>query len=84
MKFTTCVVSITYWKSRSLEKSLLISDGLYINMKKCIDLHYYVVVNITTIHFHYKVVKVVTFTSTVVTFTIQFLQCSLYLFNIDA
>ena len=25
---------------------------------KCIDLHYYVVVNITTIHFHYQVVTI--------------------------
>ena len=25
---------------------------------KCIDLHYYVVVNITTIHFHYHVVTI--------------------------
>ena len=49
---------------------------------KCIDLHYYVVVNITTIHFHYQVVTI--FGSnvhfTVVTFTIQFLQCSNVLF----
>ena len=26
---------------------------------KCIDLHYYVVVNITTIHFHYQVLMII-------------------------
>ena len=41
--------------------SVMVTTSIMIIKKgkiKCIDLHYYVLVNITTIHFHYQVVTI--------------------------